>query len=112
MYDQSMRKPRSFAMESGLENVVAAETMLSDVDGAAGRLIIRGISLDDLGGQSAEAVAALLFEGFFDDLPDSGAFAARLGPPGARWPVNCAMPTPTCWRYRRSKRCGRCWRGS
>ena len=66
-------------MESGLENVVAAETMLSDVDGAAGRLIIRGISLDDLGGQSAEAVAALLFEGFFDDLPDSGAFAARLG---------------------------------
>ena len=35
-------------MKSGLDDVIAAETQLSDVDGAAGRLIIRGVSLDDL----------------------------------------------------------------
>ncbi|MEO8685320.1 MAG: citrate/2-methylcitrate synthase, partial [Devosia sp.] len=35
-------------MSSGLEDVVAAETVLSDVDGNAGRLIIRGVSLDHL----------------------------------------------------------------
>ncbi len=37
---------------SGLENVVAADTALSDVDGALGRLIIRGVSLDDLAGRA------------------------------------------------------------
>ena len=35
-------------MKSGLEDVVAAETVLSDVDGKNGRLIVRGVSLDDL----------------------------------------------------------------
>ena len=39
-------------MSDGLENVVAAETVLSEVDGAAGRLIIRGRSLDDLAGRA------------------------------------------------------------
>ena len=33
-------------MSNGLEDVVAAETILSDVDGLAGRLIIRGQPLD------------------------------------------------------------------
>ena len=33
---------------SGLDGVIAAETVLSDVDGEAGRLIIRGRSLDEL----------------------------------------------------------------
>ena len=36
------------AMISGLDDVVVAETVLSDVDGQAGRLVIRGHSLDDL----------------------------------------------------------------
>ena len=35
-------------MKSGLDDVVAAETVLSDVDGKNGRLIVRGVSLDDL----------------------------------------------------------------
>ena len=35
-------------MNTGLEDVVAAQTVLSDVDGANGRLIVRGVSLDDL----------------------------------------------------------------
>lgn len=60
-------------MKSGLEDVVAAETMLSDVDGAHGRLIIRGHSLDDLVAHSTyEDVIALLFDGYFAheaDLP-------------------------------------------
>ena len=57
-------------MSDGLENVVAAETVLSDVDGQAGRLIIRGRSLDDLAqGTTYEQVTRLLWDGFFDDLP-------------------------------------------
>jgi len=54
----------------GLEGVVAAETVLSDVDGAAGRLIIRGHSLDEIAGRwTFEEAVALLWSGFFDELP-------------------------------------------
>ena len=57
-------------MNDGLENVVAAETVLSEVDGLAGRLVIRGHSLDDLAGKTRfEDAAHLLWEGFFDNLP-------------------------------------------
>jgi citrate synthase len=67
-------------MKSGLEDVVAAETKLSDVDGAAGRLIIRGVSLDDLVAHSRyEDVAALLLDGLFDAHVDAGDIQARLG---------------------------------
>ena len=48
------------AMISGLDDVVVAETVLSDVDGQAGRLVIRGHSLDDLVGRSTyEQVLAI-----------------------------------------------------
>jgi citrate synthase len=33
-------------MSDGLEDVIAADTVLSEVDGKAGRLIIRGRTLD------------------------------------------------------------------
>jgi len=57
-------------MNDGLENVVAAETVLSDVDGAAGRLVIRGLPLDALAGSvSYEHVLGLLWDGFFTALP-------------------------------------------
>ena len=57
-------------MTDGLEGVVAATTVLSDVDGTLGRLIIRGHSLDELAGQTTfEEAVHLLFEGFFDGLP-------------------------------------------
>ena len=60
-------------MGNGLEDVVAAETVLSDVDGANGRLIVRGVSLDHLVASSTyEDVVGLLFDGFLplpDDLP-------------------------------------------
>jgi citrate synthase len=64
-------------MKSGLEDVVAAETVLSDVDGKNGRLIVRGVSLDDLVARSSyEDVVELLFDGFF---PVQGSLQAALG---------------------------------
>ncbi len=55
----------------GLDDVVAADTVLSEVDGKAGRLVIRGRSLDELAGSARfEDVARLLWEGFLDPLPD------------------------------------------
>lgn len=57
-------------MSNGLEDVVAAETVLSDVDGLAGRLIVRGQPLEALAGRvSYEDVLSLLWDGFFPDLP-------------------------------------------
>ena len=51
---------------AGLDGVVAAETVLSMVDGEAGRLVIRGHELRDLvaSGTTFEDVAALLWDGF------------------------------------------------
>jgi len=67
-------------MTEGLEGVIAAHTILSDVDGDAGRLVIRGYSLDQLAGRTRFAAAAhLLWCGFFEDLPDVGALEVRLG---------------------------------
>lgn len=49
-------------MDSGLENIVAAETVLSDVDGQNGRLIIRGWPVEMLAASMAfEDVAHLLW---------------------------------------------------
>jgi citrate synthase len=57
-------------MSDGLEDVVAADTVLSEVDGQAGHLIIRGYTLDELAGRTTyENLVHLLFEGFFDGLP-------------------------------------------
>ncbi|HYG27525.1 MAG TPA: citrate synthase/methylcitrate synthase [Caulobacteraceae bacterium] len=65
-------------MSDGLEGVVAAETVMSEVDGSAGRLVIRGRSLDDIVGRIRfEEVAHMLLDGFFDHLPDD--LAPALG---------------------------------
>jgi citrate synthase len=67
-------------MSEGLDDIVAANTVLSEVDGAAGRLVIRGWLLDDLAGHRRFAEAAhLLIDGFFDDLPDPDALERALG---------------------------------
>jgi len=67
-------------MSNGLEDVIAADTRLSDVDGLAGRLIIRGHGLDELAGSwNCERIAGLLFDGFFADLPDEAGLRHRLG---------------------------------
>src|SRR5579872_224723 len=68
------------ARVNGLDDVIAAETVLSDVDGQAGTLIIRGCSLDELAGRSTlEQVLALLWDGLFDNPPPAAAVPALLG---------------------------------
>ena len=70
-------------MTSGLEDVVAADTILSDVDGQNGRLIIRGFELDQLAGRKPfEDVVGLLWSGFFPDLPQD--LAQQIGAARAR----------------------------
>ncbi|MER9233535.1 citrate synthase/methylcitrate synthase [Mesorhizobium sp. M0622] len=67
-------------MANGLDDVVAAETVLSDVDGLGGRLTIRGHSLPELAGRWKYAdVVRLLFDGFFDDLPGDKELANAIG---------------------------------
>lgn len=67
-------------MKSGLDDVIAAETQLSDVDGLAGRLVIRGISLDDLVATSRyEDVAALLLSGLFQEDVDAVRLTSLIG---------------------------------
>ena len=67
-------------MANGLDDVVAAETVLSDVDGLGGHLTIRGHSLPELAGRWSYAqVVRLLLDGFFDDLPGDVELAKGLG---------------------------------
>jgi citrate synthase len=68
------------AMTGGLDGLVVAETVLSEVDGANGRLIIRGAPLQRLANHVSFAeLVHRLFVGFFDSLPDPSELAARLG---------------------------------
>jgi len=67
-------------MKNGLEDVIAAETQLSDVDGEAGRLIIRGVSLDDLVANSTyESTATLLLDGMMPEALTEEELRQRLG---------------------------------
>jgi citrate synthase len=67
-------------MANGLDDVVAAETVLSDVDGLGGRLTIRGHSLPELAGRwGYPEVVRLLLDGFFEDLPGDAELAVKLG---------------------------------
>lgn len=67
-------------MINGLDDVVVAETVLSEVDGQAGRLVIRGHSLDELVANATfERVIGLLWDGFFAGLPEPDHITARLG---------------------------------
>ncbi len=64
----------------GLEGVVAAETVLSDVDGAAGRLVLRGHSLEAIAGhRSFEWVTGVLWEGFVERDLDERTLRRELG---------------------------------
>lgn len=72
-------------LSDGLDDIVAAETVLSEVDGAHGRLVIRGRPVQSLAGaESFENVAHLLWSGFFDALPPPPLFARALGQARAR----------------------------
>ena len=66
-------------MNPGLDDVVAAETVLSHVDGAAGRLIVRGFDLEEISGRSFEAVVALLWEGLAPRQESEATLRVALG---------------------------------
>lgn len=52
-------------VDSGLDGVIVADTVMSEVDGEAGRLVVRGHALQELvGARGFEGVAALLWEGY------------------------------------------------
>ncbi len=66
--------------DNGLEGVVAAHTVLSEVDGAAGRLVLRGHAVEDIAGRwRYEDVLALLWQDFFAPLPAASDLAQALG---------------------------------
>jgi len=63
-----MSEKTAVAFAPGLEGVVATRTRLSSVDGAAGRLVIAGFSVEELAGQASfEETLYLLWN---DALPD------------------------------------------
>ena len=67
-------------MDSGLENVIAAETTLSDVKGDIGELIIKGWHVEKLAASMAyEDVAHLLWKNAFIDVPAPQELGDRLG---------------------------------
>ena len=52
-------------VNSGLDGVIVADTIMSEVDGEAGRLTVRGHALDELiATRGFEGVAALLWDGY------------------------------------------------
>ena len=66
-------------MNTGLDNVVAASTRLSHVDGEAGRLTIAGYAVDDLAPAATfEDVAYLLLNGRLPEPQERAAFAREL----------------------------------
>jgi citrate synthase len=67
-------------MDSGLEGLIAAETILSHSDGAQGILWVRGHTLAELVARFGyEGAVGLLWEGFAGEGLDGGAIRAQLG---------------------------------
>ncbi|HEY6982943.1 citrate synthase/methylcitrate synthase [Reyranella sp.] len=66
-------------VDSGLDGVVVADTVMSEVDGEAGRLIVRGHGLQELvANRGFEGVAALLWAGY-GESGDEAAVRCGLG---------------------------------
>lgn len=67
-------------MNNGLENVIAAVTQLSSVDGEAGKLTLAGYSIEELAPNATfEEVAHLLLVGRLPDPVEHLGFTRRLG---------------------------------
>jgi len=61
-------------VNSGLDGVVVADTAMSEVDGEAGRLTVRGYAIEHLvATRGFEGVAALLWDGYAQGGADEGA---------------------------------------
>lgn len=76
---KSLESPVGDVFSPGLEGVLAAETVLSHVDGAAGRLVLRGRELRQLADWSFEAVLALLWRDLAPENLDETQIRQRLG---------------------------------
>jgi citrate synthase len=75
-----MPRGETSSVADGLENVVAAETVLSKVDGDAGVLILRGHYLQDIAGRrSFEWLTGLLWQDFVDCPPSEAELRRDLG---------------------------------
>jgi citrate synthase len=82
--------PADDAAARGLEGVVVARTALSDVDGKAGRLTIRGYDVEELAGNASfEETAYLLWHGALPNREQLGEFRHQLA--GYR-----TLPEETC----------------
>lgn len=65
---------------AGLEGVVAADTVMSHIDGEAGRLVIRGHDVEQLAGRIRfEEVCALLWDGALPDRARAEPLRLSLG---------------------------------
>ncbi len=66
-------------VDSGLDGVIVADTAMSEVDGGAGRLIVRGHAVEELvATRGFEGVAALLWEGYAEGGGDEAAVCRGL----------------------------------
>src|SRR3954463_1570505 len=87
---------RGFAMlqtrvDSGLDGVIVADTVMSEVDGEAGRLIVRGHAVEELvATRGFEGVAALLWDGYAEGGGDEAAVCDGLA--AARVQAFAAVP--------------------
>src|ERR1700722_13645750 len=78
--EDDMPRGETSNVADGLENVVAAETVLSKVDGEAGVLILRGHYLQEIAGRrSFEWLAGLLWQDFVERPLDEAALRRDLG---------------------------------
>ena len=95
----------------GLENVVAAETVLSKVDGEAGALILRGHYLQEIAGhRSFEWLTGLLWQDFVRGPWRKTICVATSAPRAyarSRSFASCCRSPDDCHRWRR---CACCWR--
>src|SRR5579862_5694489 len=66
-------------VDSGLDGVIVADTVMSEVDGEEGRLVVRGHALQELvSARGFEGVAALLWQGFAEGGGDESAVRRGL----------------------------------
>ena len=79
MKGDSVTTTGMFATASGLDDVVVAQTTLSDVDGQAGRLVIRGHHVECLVGKAAfEDVCGLMWTGWMPSVTQREALREAL----------------------------------
>ncbi len=69
----------STGWKAGLEDVVAARSAITSIDGARGRLYYRGYEIGDLAGRTSfEAVTHLLWFGELPSSQEAAALQTRL----------------------------------